>query len=235
MKEGVAVKRLTFAMGCALIAVVLVAGTATLAQTGYEFKLGFKALADQIPSIVGQPLENEHYGPNGDSLQQTATGLMVWRKADNWTAFTDGSRTWINGPYGVQVRGNDERFPWEAQMPAAPPTPGPTAPVAPSAPSAAAAACMACHSDFQAIAKASANYVAPSGVHVNPHTTVDPSITKTFTNPHASGVGIVNCTYCHRPHPVPLTSTKDVPTPNVDYCFTACHHLGNFERCSDCH
>lgn len=85
-----------------------------LAQSKPEFKLGFKTLADMIPDIVGQPLENEHHGSNGDSLQQTTTGLMVWRKADNWTAFTDGARTWINGPNGIQTRGNDERFPWES-------------------------------------------------------------------------------------------------------------------------
>jgi len=78
-----------------------------------EFRLGFKTLADLIPGVVGQPLENEHWGANGDSLQQTTTGLMVWRKADNWTAFTDGATTWINGPNGLQSRPNDERFPWE--------------------------------------------------------------------------------------------------------------------------
>ncbi len=77
------------------------------------FKLGFATLASLIPDIVGQPVENEHYGANGDSLQQTTTGLMVWRKADNWTAFTNGSMTWVNGPYGVMERGNNERFDWE--------------------------------------------------------------------------------------------------------------------------
>lgn len=82
---------------------------------GCSFKLGFKLLADRISSVSGQPLENEHGGPNGDSLQQTTSGLMVWRKADNWTAFTDGATTWINGPKGVQSRPNDQRFPWESQ------------------------------------------------------------------------------------------------------------------------
>ena len=81
----------------------------------FQFKLGFKALADQIPNVVGVPLESEHYGPNGDSLQETSNGLMVWRKADNWTAFTNGSWTWVNGPNGIQDRSNDVRFPWEAQ------------------------------------------------------------------------------------------------------------------------
>ncbi len=66
-----------------------------------------------IPDVVGQPLENEHYGANGDSLQQTTKGLLVWRKADNWTAFTDGSTTWINGPFGLQSRPNTDRFDWE--------------------------------------------------------------------------------------------------------------------------
>src|SRR5690242_18416857 len=83
------------------------------AQSGPEFRLGFMALADQIPDVAGQPLENEHYGANGDSLQQTTKGLMVWRKADNWTAFTNGSQTWINGPNGLESRLNTERLPWE--------------------------------------------------------------------------------------------------------------------------
>lgn len=48
-----------------------------------RFVLGFKALADQIPDVAGTPLENEHYGANGDSLQQTSNGLLAWRKADN--------------------------------------------------------------------------------------------------------------------------------------------------------
>jgi len=93
--------------------VFLALGTLALAQPKPEFRLGFKALADQIPNIVGEPLEIEHYSPNGDSIQRTTAGMMVWRRADNWTAFTNGSCTWINGPAGVQDRGNDERFPWE--------------------------------------------------------------------------------------------------------------------------
>ena len=89
--------------------------TSVSVSPAVAFKLGFNALASQIPSYAGQPVEDEHYGANGDSLQQTTTGLMVWRKADNWTAFTNGGLTWVNGPHGVQVRPNDQRFPWEAQ------------------------------------------------------------------------------------------------------------------------
>ena len=83
-----------------------------------QFSLGFSALHDMIPDVVGDCLVDEHYNPdNGDGLQETSHGLLVWRKADNWTAFTDGYRTWINGPYGLQVRLNTERFPWEPPIP----------------------------------------------------------------------------------------------------------------------
>ena len=77
--------------------------------------LGFKALRDLIGhEIVGECLDNEHYNDIGDSNQHTTGGLLAWRKADNWTAFTDGYRTWINGPNGLVQRLNTERFEWEA-------------------------------------------------------------------------------------------------------------------------
>jgi hypothetical protein len=84
-----------------------------------SFTLGFKTLHDLIPSIVGDCLVNEHHNPtNGDGLQEATGvdgkgGLLVWRKADNWTAYTDGNRTWINGPQGLQSRLNSDRFTWE--------------------------------------------------------------------------------------------------------------------------
>jgi uncharacterized protein YkwD len=81
---------------------------------GCDFKMGFAALRGMIPGVVGGCVENERHTPeNGDALQQTSGGLLVWRKADNFTAFTDGSRTWVNGPYGLQTRANSERFSWE--------------------------------------------------------------------------------------------------------------------------
>lgn len=79
-----------------------------------QFTQGFKTLKELIPTIAGDCLENVHYNPlNGDGLQMTTKGLMVWRKADNFTAFTDGQRTWVNGPLGLQMRLNAERFSWE--------------------------------------------------------------------------------------------------------------------------
>ena len=90
------------------------------AANNCDYTLGFKALHDLIPSVVGDCLVNEHHNAdNGDGLQETTGGLLVWRKADNWTAFTDGYRTWINGPNGLQERLNTERFPWEHDTPAA--------------------------------------------------------------------------------------------------------------------
>lgn len=84
-----------------------------------QFVLGFKALHDLIPDVVGNCKTNEyHNAQNGDGLQETTAwhgkgGLLVWRKADNWTAFTDGANTWINGPNGLQKRANTECFDWE--------------------------------------------------------------------------------------------------------------------------
>ena len=83
------------------------------------FQLGFKALHDLIPDVVGQCVDDEQHNPATGITQQTTTnGRLTWRKADNWTGFTDGQRTWINGPEGLQQRLNSERFPWEAAMPA---------------------------------------------------------------------------------------------------------------------
>lgn len=89
------------------------------AQPACTFVLGFKAIADQISTEVGQCLENEHFNvANGNAEQRTTAhhgkgGLLVWRKVDNWTAFTDGYWTWVNGPRGLQKRLNTERFSWE--------------------------------------------------------------------------------------------------------------------------
>ena len=121
-------------VGLVLLVVATVAGGAA-AQRGdgtgaCEFKLGFKALRDQIPEVVGDCQGNEHFNlDNGNAEQRTSGGLLVWRKADNWTAFTDGRTTWLNGPLGLQSRPNGERFAWEA-----PAGPGPTPAAGPMIP-----------------------------------------------------------------------------------------------------
>lgn len=93
------------------------AGAAPITQTGNcQFVLGFKTLHSLIPTISGDCIDNEQHGANGDGLQMTTKGLMAWRKADNFTAFTDGYRTWVNGPFGLQERLNTQRFDWEKQQ-----------------------------------------------------------------------------------------------------------------------
>ena len=112
------------------LAYVLVPAPVHAVAADCQFVLGFatlKALIDTAegPDTVGECLENQHSNPvNGDALQQTTGGLMVWRKLDNWTAFTDGYRTWINGPHGLEARLNTESFAWENVAPT--PTPVPT-------------------------------------------------------------------------------------------------------------
>jgi hypothetical protein len=99
----------------ALIALPLTAAPAA-AQSRCGFVLGFASIRTLVgQNVVGDCRENEHFNPaNGNAEQQTMRGLLVWRKADNWTAFTDGFRTWVNGPQGLQQRLNTQRFAWEA-------------------------------------------------------------------------------------------------------------------------
>ncbi|MGH2520128.1 MAG: hypothetical protein ACRDF8_10020, partial [Chloroflexota bacterium] len=79
-----------------------------------QFILGFQTLQALDPTDVGNCTDNQAYAANGDALQHTSNGLLVWRKADNFTAFTNGYRSWVNGPYGLQTRLNTQRFSWEA-------------------------------------------------------------------------------------------------------------------------
>ena len=132
-------RRIVFYVFVFLLA--LTPGTAQAADC--QFILGFKTLRDLIGhEIVGDCLESEYWNEIGDSNQRTTGGLMAWRKADNWTAFTDGYRTWINGPNGLVMRLNTTRFDWEADyaeivlgikptptpVPYTPPTPPPALP-----------------------------------------------------------------------------------------------------------
>ncbi|HEV2126354.1 MAG TPA: hypothetical protein VGW38_26655, partial [Chloroflexota bacterium] len=103
-----------------------------------RFVLGFATLNQLIPDIAGDCLDDERHIPGSDqTVQPTTRGLMVWRKSDGLTVFTDGHRTWINGPNGLAVRLNTERFSWEAdpvQQAAPPPVPVPVPAPAPPAP-----------------------------------------------------------------------------------------------------
>ena len=109
---------IAWVLAAALIALLLAlaggGGRTAAAAADCKFVLGFKALHAMIPDTVGACLENEQHHPGkGVTLQRTKNGLLVWQKASNHTAFTDGHRTWVSGPLGLQQRLNTERFDWE--------------------------------------------------------------------------------------------------------------------------
>lgn len=113
---------------------VLVNGSsAANGQTSCDFVGGFARLRDLVGAQkVGACLEDEHFNiENQNAEQRTTGGLLVWRKIDNFTAFTDGGTTWINGPGGLQSRANNERFSWESD-PVAPDRVASTSPPPPS-------------------------------------------------------------------------------------------------------
>lgn len=58
-----------------------------------EFVLGMKAKADELgAAVVGEPLEDEHYFPDGTtSLQVTTRGVMIYSKAGNVVHFLPGA------------------------------------------------------------------------------------------------------------------------------------------------
>lgn len=89
--------------------------------------------------------------------------------------------------------------------------------------------CLACHGPFAALQERTADYIAPSGVPVNPHVTFDMTMPN---DPHSSGKDPIACSECHEPHPIPITDP--LPPANIDTCI-ACHHTGTFRSCSDCH
>ena len=105
---------LAAAFAALLLALAGGGGRAAAASADCRFVLGFKALHAMIPDTVGACLENEQHHPiEGVTLQRTTNGLLVWHKAANRTAFTDGYRTWVRGPFGLRQRLNTEQFPWE--------------------------------------------------------------------------------------------------------------------------
>lgn len=74
-----------------------------------HFAFGIAALHDAIDSVMGEPLECEHPdSANGDTLQQTTTGLAIYRQTSNTPEFTDGWDHWALTSDGVSAwSGND--------------------------------------------------------------------------------------------------------------------------------
>ncbi len=87
------------------------------------------------------------------------------------------------------------------------------------------ATCLMCHGPFDELIAATADYKMQSGdeeIKSSPHRYV----------PHNSK-DIPECSECHEPHPVPLLSTKGLPKPNANWCYS-CHHAGVLQ-CGTCH
>src|SRR3954470_15653757 len=99
----------------AIVLLVALWPSPALGQSSCRFVLGFETLRNLVGAQkVGTCLEDEHFNlENGNAEQRTSGGLLVWRKVDNFTAFTDGGTSWVNGPNGLQSRPNGERFSWE--------------------------------------------------------------------------------------------------------------------------
>jgi len=89
--------------------------------------------------------------------------------------------------------------------------------------------CLKCHGPFDKLAAATPTYTAPSGEKITPHRYV----------PHdlKESKGIPECSNCHQPHPVsPVTSgLAALAKPDVQWCYTTCHHMNNFKLCKECH
>jgi zinc/manganese transport system substrate-binding protein len=90
-------------------------GQPAMAQANCQLSGGFSLLQSQIPDQVGTC-----QGPEvdrvelGEATQPTTNGLLVYHAVDSVVSFSDGTHTWVLDPSGqVQVRGVNERFPFE--------------------------------------------------------------------------------------------------------------------------
>jgi zinc/manganese transport system substrate-binding protein len=85
------------------------------AQSACQLSGGFAQLAAQIPDAVGTCQGPEVDRPElGEATQPTTHGRLIYHATDGVVSFTDGTHAWVLDPSGqVQVRGADERFPFE--------------------------------------------------------------------------------------------------------------------------
>jgi hypothetical protein len=84
-----------------------------------RFILGFARLKQRLGQTMGEALECEHPNPaNGDTLQQTTTGLAVFRRASGELQFTDGWRHWaLTGNNLIIWDGQDQAPAEQTAMP----------------------------------------------------------------------------------------------------------------------
>ena len=55
-------------------------------------------------------------------------------------------------------------------------------------------------------------------------------------NPHAGAKVVPDCTGCHQAHPIPVPKDFKPEPASLSMCY-GCHHMENFQKCSDagCH
>jgi hypothetical protein len=193
---------MTRLLGFPILVAIMLATTSSpraSAQEPCRFVQGFATVRERIGAAkVGACLEDERVNPeNGNTEQRTSGGLLVWRKLDSITAFTDGSTTWVQGPDGLQTRPNSERFSWERDpvRPSGPtavasPVPNPIVSRPASSPQAAPAAPAATQ------APAASPAASPAATSVPP-----PSGAVGRRDPDA-GVEPLNLTTCPDSHPL---------------------------------
>jgi endonuclease/exonuclease/phosphatase family metal-dependent hydrolase len=63
---------------------------------------GFAFLKDQLGDLMGEPLECEHYDPEGNAFQRTTTGQASYLKQTNTPTFTSGARHWAWTSRGLE-------------------------------------------------------------------------------------------------------------------------------------
>ena len=86
-----------------------------------HFAFGFADLKAALGDTMGAPTECEHpNSANGDTLQQTTTGLAIYRKSANTPEFTDGWNHWALEPAGIVAWSGGGDAPVAATAPAAP-------------------------------------------------------------------------------------------------------------------
>jgi hypothetical protein len=89
--------------------------------------------------------------------------------------------------------------------------------------------CLKCHAPFDKLVERTATFVAPSGETTSPHRYV----------PHDSkeASALPQCDNCHKAHPVPpsVSDLAGLPKPNVEWCYSKCHHTKDFTPCKTCH
>jgi hypothetical protein len=97
----------------AILGLLAIPGVAQASAAPCRVAATFGGLQQLVPSI-GQCLGDSARAGNGDVVQPTSGGLLVFRQSTATPAFTDGYHTWVIGPQGLQERLNSRRFSWEA-------------------------------------------------------------------------------------------------------------------------